>query len=96
VSHELEKWFPGLAQAVWEECSPESPRYNCIAWAAGDDTKRWDPSFLPKKKPAYYWPSNASKGLGIADLVSAFQSIGYTECDDGAQEHGFDKVVLYK
>ncbi len=37
--------------------SPKDPSYNCIAFAAGDADRKWDPDMLPD--PGYYWPPNA-------------------------------------
>jgi hypothetical protein len=33
--------FPNLGN--WSEASPPTGRYNCTAFAAGDDTHWWDP-----------------------------------------------------
>src|SRR5439155_1575216 len=39
----LEQLFPGLRAAPYREMSLRTHRYNCIAWAAGDDANWWWP-----------------------------------------------------
>ncbi|WFU68582.1 hypothetical protein [Bradyrhizobium sp. CB2312] len=67
------------------------PRYNCIAYAAGETHRRWWPIFHPD----YYWPPGAPKINSIASFVAAFQTLGYVECVDGTFEKGFEKVAFY-
>jgi len=40
----IEKWFPNLRSAAYDITSPDSPVYNCVAWAAGDDSAWWEPT----------------------------------------------------
>ena len=72
--------------------SPIDIKYNCIAWAAGDDKNWWEPD------PAdiYYWPPSAPRELTLRAYKLAFESLGYIECDYGEIEDGFDKVVLFQ
>ena len=49
--------LPRLHPDEYRITSPESDRYNCIAWAAGDATRRWWPG-----EPDYYWPPDAPQG----------------------------------
>jgi hypothetical protein len=39
--------------------SPKDAAYNCIAFAAGDTTHKWDPGRLPE--PGYYCEAPDSK-----------------------------------
>jgi len=60
---EIEKlypYFPNLPRA--KEKSDPDPFYNCIAFAAGDNKRIWDP--LPS--PNYHWP----RSLHIAGDIS--------------------------
>jgi hypothetical protein len=84
----LEKDFPNLADDGYEIISPIANRYNCIAWASKDSTRKWD-------CPDFYWPPGASTGDGIDALISVFAVQGYEICADGSPEEGFEKVVLY-
>jgi hypothetical protein len=90
---ELEQLFPNLAGDVYEITSPKARRYNCVAWAAQDNTRKWDCPLIPS--PGYYWPSAAGRGDGIEALVSVFGAQGYELCEDGSLEEGFEKVALY-
>jgi hypothetical protein len=85
VSVELEKIFPALADAGYAVSGPETPAYNCVAWAAGESHRWWEPGI--------YWPVRA--GDDLAALVDLFASLGYVRCDDGELESGNEKVALY-
>jgi hypothetical protein len=67
--------------------------YNCVAYAAGDFTRKWWPSVLPN--PGYYWPPGAARGDGPDALRSGFDAIGYEQCVNGDNEPGYEKVVIY-
>jgi hypothetical protein len=75
--------------------SPKDASYNCIAFAAGDTARKWDPGRLPE--PGYYWPADATRddNDSIDALKLAFRSIGFDECPDGGLEEGYRKVALY-
>jgi hypothetical protein len=89
----LEKVFPRLVLADYEETSKKNTLYNCIAYAAGDQTKKWDCPDIPV--PGYYWPDKAIRGSEIDALISAFQVIGYKICSNGEIETNCEKVALY-
>ena len=90
---ELEAAFPNLAADGYEITSPESRKYNCIAWAAGDASQKWDCTGL--HLAGYYWPPDALAGEAIEALVSAFETQGYSLCESAVLEPGMEKVVLY-
>jgi hypothetical protein len=52
VYSDLENFFPRISIEGYHVTSPETPKYNCIAWAAGKDDKWW----WPDKNNQYYWP----------------------------------------
>ena len=60
----LEDWRPDLADAQYVVKSRHCVKYNCVAWATGDDSKVWSPAPAPtadgKLLGGYYWP------LGVA------------------------------
>ena len=85
--------FPSLATSGYEVTSPAAPEYNCIAWAAEDVSRWWEP--VPIPLPSYYWPPGASLELTLASYVQAFESIGYRVGGDDSLEEGFEKVALY-
>jgi hypothetical protein len=87
----LEEIFPNLAAAGYTPKSEKSAVYNCIAYAAGDDSRRW----AGYRDVDYFWPEGAEEGLTLSALTSAFQILGYAICDSASLEPGFEKVVLY-
>ncbi len=85
VSAELEGAFPGLAADVYIGSSPKTQAYNCVAWAAGDTSRWWEPGI--------YWPGPA--GDDLAALVGIFVVLGYASCTGDEPEAGQEKVALY-
>ena len=79
--------LPGLMASGFQITSPESGVYNCIAWAAGDNTDWWDYS------PGRYWPEWATRSPEIEALVQVFAGLGYAICDNGEKEEGYDDVA---
>ncbi len=87
----LEEIFPHLAEVGYTPKSEKSVVYNFIAYAAGDETRRW----AGYRDLDYHWPEGAQEGFTLDALVSAFQALGYAICDGGDFEVGFEKVALY-
>src|SRR5438132_472849 len=54
LTPEDEESFPGLVSAGYRVSSPKDPNHNCMAYAAGDTSRKWDPARIPV--PGYYWP----------------------------------------
>ena len=87
MSSWIDDELPALAAAGYEITSAPSAVYNCVAWAAEDDTDWW--SHLP----GYYWPARRSPEAEA--LVEVFAGLGYAVCDSAAREPGYDKVAVY-
>jgi len=81
--------FPLLDDANSIRTSEATTQYNCIAWAAGDNTRKWWPHRLG------YWPPEALMVETIAAFNAAFASLGYAPCANGDRERGWQKVALY-
>jgi hypothetical protein len=89
--------FPHLGK--WEEHSLPTPpggprpRYNCYAFAVGNNTQRWEPD------PAgqYYWPPTATRAYTVVAFIEAYQSppYHYEVCGDGSLERGYEKLAIY-
>jgi hypothetical protein len=80
--------FPRLTAHNHRVTSPPSPDYNCIAWAAGDVERWW--------QPGEFWPvATPPDDYGIEALGRAFRALGYEDCAGGDPEPGFEKVALY-
>lgn len=71
--------------------SPQTPIYNCIAWACGVIDK-W---YWPDTSGIYYWPDNIPREERIDSFIELFESIGYKICDDGELEEKFQKIAIY-
>lgn len=85
----LEAAFPLLTGTAWRVTSVATNSYNCIAWAAGDTRQKWWPH------PDAFWPANITEADTISAFVEAFQSLGYSRCDNGALEAEYEKVAVY-
>lgn len=81
--------LPNLNADNHELTSMPTPRYNCIAWAASNDTRWWWPT------GRYYWPPNVTREESIEAFIRAYATVGYTRCDDGSLEPEFEKVAIY-
>jgi hypothetical protein len=84
--------FPNLQPDDYQVTSPATPRYNCIAWAAGKDDTSWWP---PGDFNGYYWPPNLARDATIESFVKAFERLGYQVCDNNYVEPDVDKVAIY-
>ena len=83
--------FPYLSADGVTCTSPFTPNYNCIAWAASDQSRWWepDPWFLK------YWPPTAPRQYTLQAYQSAFHSLGYYVCCDGLHHVGVEKIAIY-
>ncbi|MCI0461253.1 MAG: hypothetical protein L0Z62_30260 [Gemmataceae bacterium] len=85
----LSSQFPRLTATNHRITSAADPRYNCIAWSAGDTGRWW--------QPGVFWPvATPPDDFGLGALERAFQSLGYQDCGmDSLLEPGFEKVALF-
>jgi len=88
-SSELERYFPGLASSTYEVTSPATDDYNCIAWAAGDDTRWWEPDPLG----VYDWPASSPREYTVDAYVRAYEDAGYTR--DRLAASGDERVAIF-
>jgi hypothetical protein len=87
----LEEDFPNLGNTGYRITSPASTEYNCIAWAARDDSRWWepDPFYL------YFWPEGAPHELTIDAVVQAYTTLGFVPCQTSEVEPGVEKIAIY-
>lgn len=83
--------LPNLTPGNHRITSPETPDYNCIAWAAGEDDRWW----WPNPAGHYFWPPGVAREETLESFLSAFGSIGFEQCGGPDLEQGYEKVVLY-
>lgn len=82
--------FPQLSTANHHVTSQETDAYNCVAWAAGDNTKWWEPT------PGFYWPRGALADVTkVESFIEAFATLGYAVCGNGALDDRFEKLAIY-
>jgi hypothetical protein len=92
--------FPALQASVHGKTSEKDQKYNCIAFAAGDVSRWWDPipqqGWFPPAGKTYYWPPGLPlNDRSIANYVNAFGTLGYTTAMDASLEPGKEKVAIY-
>jgi hypothetical protein len=87
----LKEAFPILEKDGFDETSPASAKYNCIAWAAGQETDWW----WPYQHPDYYWPEGQPHEVTLRAFILVFESLGYQQCENGDLEADFEKIAIY-
>ena len=80
--------FPKLLVTGYKKTSEFTRRYNCLAWAAGETHRRWDPN-----DPSAYWPAKREQTFDA--FKQAYATRDYVECADGDFEHGFEKIAIF-
>jgi hypothetical protein len=83
--------FPQLNILNHVETSPATTRYNCVAWAAGNDTRWW----WPDAHNTGYWPPKVPREETIEAFIRAYGTLGYVECNDATLEPGYEKIAIY-
>lgn len=82
--------FPNLAGSGYEVIGEATDQYNCIAWAAGVITTRWD-----YQRPGDYWPPGIPQNPIVETVMRVFATIGYEICDSDVREPGCEKIAVY-
>ncbi|MFA5747375.1 MAG: hypothetical protein WC926_04900 [Candidatus Paceibacterota bacterium] len=88
----LESKFPQLSITGYKITSPSTPSYNCIAWAAKDDTRFWWPR---DDEDGYYWPDGIEKKETIEVFIEAYRSVGFDICDNADFDNHYEKIAIY-
>ena len=84
----IESLFPQLTS--YNIISPIDDKYNCIAFAADDNTKWWWP------RTPYYWPGDIPEREDLDSFVACYRSLGYKECRLNSKfEKGYEKVAIF-
>lgn len=89
--------FPNVAREGYAKTSEQSFAYNCIAWAANDQTRWWWPSGKTALGNEAYWPKKVPRTRSLNAFTKLFKELGYeiSRNDDGSFEPGFEKVAIY-
>jgi hypothetical protein len=91
VEPSLEDVFPGLRSQAYQTKSPRDRRYNCIAFAAGDNRNWWWPDLAEEDT----WPAGVARVATVEAFRDAFATLGYMVCNHDQLEPGFEKIALF-
>jgi hypothetical protein len=83
----IDRQYPAAVGRYTIKSQPDG-EYNCIAFAADDQTMWWS------HENGYKWP--AARTSDIGSLVAVFAGLGYQQCDTSDAEPGYERVVLYE
>ena len=85
--HFIEQAFPAIGNN-YQIASPKDVNYNCIAFAADDNTKWW--------WPGRYWPSDIPERVDLDSFITCYKSLGYEECGlNSKYEKSYEKVAIF-
>ena len=93
--------FPKLQLTLNDITSSRTPDYNCIAYAAKDETSWWwpTPPWLTAmyRLPRHHWPEGLSREHPptVENFLRAFEIQGFSRCKTEDHEYGYEKVALY-
>lgn len=89
---ELQRLFPKLKESQYSIKSPEDPRYNCVAFAIGDQSQWWEHGAR-----LCYWPPGVTRGDTLESWISVYELHGYVKADysDTGLDFGVEKVAIY-
>ena len=90
--------YPNLRAQGYSVTSPETiykkVRYNCVAWAALGDTKKW---WQAGDDPDFYWPKGVLDDGSFQSYVELFTSLGYKTINSTSRHLEFlhEKVAIF-
>lgn len=93
--------LPQLRSEFFEVRSGSTKGYNCVAYAAGDDTRWWEPIPAPdrygQELGGYYWPEDPAipAWFSVSSIQQIFQKAGYESCTSSFRVLGAEKVAIY-
>ena len=85
----LVRYFPHFRDAKYKITSKATDQYNCLAWAMGDVTRRWD------SPPVYYWPPGIPPDWTLSNILAVLGTAGYAQCLSFQHESGYEKIAIY-
>ena len=88
---DLVRTFPNLSSTHHRITSQYDASYNCIAWAAEDDSLWWWPDAFG----IYHWPEGVARAETVDAFIEAYATIGYEVCDNGDLEKSYNKLAIY-
>jgi hypothetical protein len=85
----LNQDFPRIGDVASKKTSEATDRYNCIAWAFGDNTRWWWPI---KRR---YWPLSFENKTPMDAFIELFDAYGWALTNNRTLEAGQKKIALY-
>lgn len=85
---------PGLHPGNSTARSERTVDYNCLAFAAGDMARWWEPYVIPPVQPGVFWPEGATPDNGVEHWIEALATVGFERCGDGGLEPAWVKVAI--
>lgn len=96
LARRLAELCPELADGWRPPPSPRTPRYNCFAFAGGDERRPWAPRGDPDTT---WWPlphdAVDPDDLSIEMFVRAYQVVGFSVCEKEAAEPDVERIALF-
>ena len=83
--------FPALDPVDFRLTSPQTPAYNCIAYAAGDHRRWW----WPDPDGICYWPPGVQRTVRFQAFQHAFETLGYRLSSDESLVTGREKIAIF-
>lgn len=87
----LQSDLPNLHSANYRITSKASPNYNCIAWAAGEESRWW----WPDQQNLAYWPIDVPREETLEAFLQVYEIQGFEICENEELEPGYEKIALY-
>ncbi|MEP7374368.1 MAG: hypothetical protein ABI675_13325 [Chitinophagaceae bacterium] len=83
--------FPNSSAEPFIQTSHVDVNYNCIAWAASDNTRWYEPDPIG----TYYWPPEVPRDYTVDAYINLYEFLGYERCQNGDHEEGYIKVAVF-
>ncbi|MBK6533519.1 MAG: hypothetical protein IPF99_29195 [Deltaproteobacteria bacterium] len=86
---------PRLSPATCEAHSDPTEDYNCLAFAANDQGRWWEPYVVPPTIPGVYWPTAVEPDNTVSAWSAALATVGFAPCADDSCDPALVKVALF-
>lgn len=83
--------FPHRKASELELTSPNTPIYNCIAYAAGDHKRIWWPDAAGNG----YWPPQIQRAVTLTVFRQAFEQLNYKGVKTHIFEIGIENIAIF-
>src|SRR5947209_2077007 len=84
--------FPRLG-SNYRVLSGPSDKFNCVAWAAGEQHRWWWPFDSGEETP--HWPKAAPFEVTLLAFTTVFRLLGYEPSPDGDVVPNVEKIAIY-